>query len=147
MRVYASPGAVAVLALGLLVLVPLPGDGAAADCATPLLRFADGRTDARVAPGETVTVTGAGYVEGCDDGGDPDFACAPPLHEQPSEGVELWLRQSGEQRLLGTADARNVGDDLGRVSWSFVVPADAAEGRATLLPHGGAPLAIHVVAE
>ena len=147
MRSSTSPGAFAVLTFGLLVFVPLPGGGASASCATSLLRFEDGRTDARVAPGETVTVTGLGYVEGCDDGGDGDFGCAPPEHEQPREGIELWLRQAGEQRLLGTADARTVGDDFGRVSWSFAIPADAAVGRATLLPDGGESLAIHIVSE
>jgi hypothetical protein len=92
-------------------------------------------------------LTGTGFVKGCDDGGDSDFGCAAPKYEQPRDDIELRLRQRGEERLLATADAQNEGDDLGRVSWSATIPADAIAGRATLVPDGGEPLTIRIVPE
>ena len=38
------------------------------------------------------------------------------------EEVALKLPQGGEELLLATADARNNGDDLGRISWTVTIP-------------------------
>lgn len=137
----------AVTLVAVVVLVPLPVGSASADCATGILQFDDGRTQLSVVPGEVVTLTSAGYVKGCDDGGDPDVGCSAPLHEQPREDIELRLRQGGEERPLATVDAQNEGDDVGLVSWTVTIPVDAIAGRATFVPDGGQPLTVRVVPE
>jgi hypothetical protein len=147
LRPTTTRAAIALVAFGALVAIPLPGDYASADCAAPAIRFEDGRSHIRVAPGDSVTLTGTGFVKGCDDGGDSDFGCAAPQYEQPRDDIELELRQGGEERLLATADAENECDDLGRVSWSATIPADAIAGRATLVPDGGEPLTVQIVPE
>ncbi|MSW71418.1 MAG: hypothetical protein F2829_15335 [Actinobacteria bacterium] len=137
----------AVTLVAVVVLVPLPVDSASADCATGVLQFDDGRTQLSVVPGEVVTLTSAGYVKGCDDGGDRDVGCSAPLHERPREDIELRLRQGGEERPLATVDAQNEGDDVGLVSWTVTIPVDAIAGRATFVPDGGQPLTVRVVPE
>ena len=71
MRPRIRRSALALLVLGAVVVVPLPGDVASADCATSDLQFEDGRTQPEVVRGETLTLFANGFVKGCDDGGDP----------------------------------------------------------------------------
>lgn len=80
MRAQRIRTTLALATLCALVAVPLPGGPAAADCGPSVLSFADGRVEPRLVPGETVSVTAAGYVDDCDDGGDADdggWGCAP----------------------------------------------------------------------
>lgn len=126
---------VALGALVALASVPMPQHAAVAACVTGL-QF-DGEPDRRVvAPGETVTLSGAGYVEGCDDGGDPHMGCGAPLHERPRQDVELSLSQGSDEVVLAVADAEKVGDDFGHVSWIVTIPADVSLGRAVLSADG-----------
>jgi hypothetical protein len=143
-RAWAIKGAAGLVALGALVMMPSPHDFAAASCAAPLIQFADGRSLPLISPGETLTLTGEGFVRGCDDGSEEGFGCAPPPYEQPRKDVNLSLVRGAEEQLLETADARNDGDHLGRISWTVTIPADAEDGRATLVPDGGEPLPVRI---
>lgn len=141
--------AVGLAVLAALASVPLPRDPAAASCAAPGLTFRDGREQPRVTPGETVTLISDGYVDGCNDGGEtgPPFGCGTPAWEQPTQDVELRFRQPGRMETLATADAENVGDELGHISWTVTIPADAAAGHGVLVPDGGERLRIRVAPE
>jgi hypothetical protein len=128
------------LGFGVLVAlasIPIPQQSAVAACA-PGLRI-DRKLDiGMVAQGETITVVGSGYVQGCNDGGDPTPACGAPLYERPKEDIELRLSQDSDEVLLGVADATKVDDDFGRVTWTVTIPATADVGRAVLKADGAA---------
>ncbi len=128
------------LALGALlalVFVPMPQDAAVAACVAGL-QLEQELDVGMVAQGETITVVGEGYVQGCDDGGDPGVGCGAPLYERPKEDVELRLAQDANEVLLGVADAEQVDGDFGHVRWTVTIPADAAIGRAVLKADGAA---------
>lgn len=135
--------ALAAVLLGGFVVLPLPGDAASADCIAGVPRFEDGREPPLVTRGETFTIVGDGYVQGCDDGGD-SLGCGTPMHERPAEDVVLELHQRGETWRLATANAENDGDAVGHVSWTVTVPADAIPGRATLRADGGSALEVRI---
>lgn len=132
--------ALAVL-LGALALAPYPSTPAAASCAGPRL---DLPADPVLERGTTLTIEGAGFVEGCRDSmscsGSPGCeSCAyddPP--ERPLEDVDLVMVQRGRSWILGEADAGTAEEGrLGQVNWTFEVPADVRPGRAELIPGDG----------
>jgi len=116
------------VAFGALTLVPLPGHVAVAGC-EPGFGFAGQPNRHRVALGETVTLTGGGFTVGCDDNGDPEFACATPDSEKANKDVALVLRRGDTETTLATVDARHEGDDYGSISWTVTIPVDAAASR------------------
>ncbi len=125
------------------VIVPAPGERAAASCAAPVLETVGGSGHPPTVPrGSTITVRGRAFVKDCDDTGQGrgGFGCSSSQRRDPYGpliGIRLELRQSGRHWTLGTADGHG---DLGRVSWQVTVPAGAHPGRATLVAvHGGRP--------
>lgn len=129
------------LALGALAFAPYPSVPAAASCAGPILELP---TDPVLQRGTALTVEGAGFVEGCRDtmscSGVPGCESCEydePL-ERPDEDVDLVLLQRGRTWTLDTADAGTAEDDrLGRVTWSFTLPADVRRGTARLVAGDG----------
>ena len=132
------------LVLGALT-VPGPTAPAAASCPAPSLEV----VEALVLPrGSTVTVVGHHFAEGCQDviGCTSRLGCQSchrPDPPTPSQDVELRLVQGGRSWVLAVADADG-GDGLGRVTWTFAVPADAGPGRARLIPDDLHPVGVRV---
>lgn len=134
------------------VALPLPGDRAAASCAAPYLRIAGTPRELRppVRRGSTVTVTGFGFVDGCDDSrGTTTFGCFSHSEERepehPLPHLSLRVRQQGRAWALGTADAEKAAHQrLGRVTWEVRLPAALRPGRATLGADGSQPLVVLV---
>lgn len=99
-------------------------------------------------------MTGRGFVDGCDDtgGGSVGFGCSDDdadETETPLEDVELVALQGQpipEQTTLAVADAGNAEDnELGRVTWTFVVPDTLSPGPAVLKTAGSEPLEVRIV--
>lgn len=135
------------LLLGLAV-APVPQPPAAASCVGPSIDVAEGQVFKR---GATLTVTGEVFVDGCQDFGScsvggacQDQSCDYGPEPKPMEDVTLRLVQDGGRWNLGTTDAGESGDDEGRVSWTFEVPADARPGRAQLVADEILPVQIRV---
>jgi hypothetical protein len=126
-----------------LALVPLPRTPAAASCAAPSLEAAERSVLGR---GTTTTIEGRGFVDGCQD----NMSCSavPGCSHceyndpapKPLQDVALRLRQGNRRWLLGTADA----DHLGRVTWTFDLPAGLDRGPAILLPDIGEQLRVRI---
>lgn len=125
----------------------VPSGGAQASCAGPSLHARTVTTGApRLLVGDTMTVTGERFVEGCNDqGGGSVLGCSRDAGEEVTaqRQVALQLRQGGRTWDLGTADASEGQDRFGRISWSVRIPIDAAQGPATLLA-GNAKLPVVV---
>ena len=145
--------ALAVL-LGLLAAAPYPQAPAVASCAGPTLEVEDApAVPVVVRRGEQVTVTGRGFVDGCDDtGGGSAFGCSGDDEreiESPLADIELVLLQGQPtmtQTSLGVADAGSAEDgELGQVTWTFTVPEQQPLGPAVLKTEGSEPLRIRVV--
>lgn len=145
-----------VTALAGLAVLPLPQTPASASCATPRLSIEgveSGRARPALMVGESVTVLGRGFVDGCDDtGSSSTFGCSGDDGSEPSaplEDVELVALQgqpTPEQTPLATADAGSAEDDrLGWVTWTFVVPATLTPGPATLTTVGSEALRVRIV--
>ena len=133
-----------VLSFGLLaalLVMPWPLDTACAGCAGVL--EVEGSTMSLVSPGESFTVVGQGFTEGCDDNGDAGLSCGVQAYERPLQDIELRLVRGTATTSLGTEDARKEGDNYGLVTWTVEIPADAPPGRVTL-EAGGASLQLRV---
>ena len=140
-----------------LALVPYPGSPASASCAAPRLSVEGHAQDQQrvtLRPGEEVTVTGRGFVDGCDDGGEgpTGLGCSGDdggEAEVPLEDVELVAvqgRPTPEQMTLGVADAGSAEDDeLGWITWTFTVPESLSPGPAVLKTEGSEPLPVRIV--
>lgn len=149
------------LLTGLLgvAVVPYPDSPAAASCAAPSLAIDGKETEQRripLVPGEEVTVTGRGFSTGCDDTGEqsviPGCSGDDESDEEPVEpmqDVELVVlqgRQDPEQTSLAVADAGTAEEnELGQVTWTFVVPDTLAPGPAVLKTVGSEPLPVRIV--
>lgn len=147
------------LLTGLLgvAVVPYSDNPAAASCAAPSLSVEGHDTDQRVrlVPGEEVTVTGRGFVEGCDDTGGSSaspLGCSGDDHEEietPLTDIELVALQGQptmKETSLATADAGTAeDDDLGQITWTFVVPRTLSPGPAVLKTVGSEPLPVRIV--
>jgi hypothetical protein len=122
-------------------LAPYPAAPGAASCAAPMLAVegsAANRPD--VLAGAEVTVTGRGFVGGCDDGGPARVGCGAPDHDDVKPLTGVALRLGG--REVGVADAAG---DSGRVSWTFTVPPDLTPGPAVLEADGAEALHVRIV--
>ncbi|WP_121253659.1 hypothetical protein [Nocardioides ferulae] len=135
-------------------VAPFPQQPAAASCAAPSLEVPGAaRTPVVLHAGERVTVTGRGFVEGCDDtGGGSVLGCSGGDEgetEEPMSDVELVLlhgRPTPTQVSLAVADAGTADDGrLGQVTWTFTVPADQPLGPAVLKTEGSEPLRVRIV--
>lgn len=131
-----------------LAVAPLPQTPASASCAAPYLEL-DHRQelerDARVA------ITGQAFVDGCRDsmGCTVSLGCTSCEYDEPPEtplkNVRLRLVQGDRTWGLGVVDAETAGSGhLGRVKWTFEVPAGARPGPARLLPDGAEPVLIRI---
>jgi hypothetical protein len=125
-----------------LSLAPYSRTPAAASCAAPYL--GDGPIVLRQHGDQTVV--GRAFVDGCQDsmgcsagpGCDScEYADPPP---EPSQDVELRLRQAHHVWALATEDA----DDSGRVTWSFELPDGVRPGRARLLAGATGPVEVRI---
>jgi hypothetical protein len=115
---------------------------AAADCVAPTLEVRPRMTFDR---GTEVTVEGSSFRDGCNDTGTCSgfLGCqrcdyGPPA--QPSQDVVLTLRQAGRTWELAAVDA----EADGSVTWSVMLPADAARGPARLVAEGTHPVRIRL---
>lgn len=131
-------------ALLLVVAAPFPAEErAVASCAGPTLDLPGGPGLPR---GEVVVVTGAGFQDGCQDGGSCTVTpgCSRCVESEPPEvprsDVRLRLLQQGRGWDLGTAGA----DARSRVAWRFVVPTSARPGPARLLADGAGPVRVRL---
>lgn len=137
-----------------LSLAPYPSLSASASCAAPMLFIEGHQHDHQpldLHPGEEVTVSGRGFVDGCDDVGEGSsaFGCSgEDASEKPLEDVELVAlqgRSMPNRTSLATADAGSAdGDRLGWISWSFTVPASLEPGAAVLKTVGSEPLRVRI---
>lgn len=135
-----------VMLMCLAGLSMLPGSTSSASCAAPSLALA-GSDQPRpaVRRGAEVTVTGRDFIDGCDDtGGGSVFGCAEEDAEveEPMTDLDLVLRHGRPRQVvvLATADA----DSSGAVTWTFVVPLDAAPGPAVLRADTAQPLPVRI---
>jgi hypothetical protein len=129
-------------------LAPYPAPPATASCVGPYLKDAE---DLVLHRGDTVTVHGRAFAEGCRDtmtcsgwlGCDHcEYNDPPP---QPMTDVALVLRQRGRTWTLATADARTAEDNqLGWATWTFELPDDVQPGRARLLPESSEPVPVQI---
>ena len=136
-----------------LPLAPYPVTSAAASCAAPSLRVEGhqpGQRRVELVRGQEVTVSGAGFVDGCDDGGQAPsgFGCSGGDGEavEPLTDVELFVLQGREQTLVGVTDAGTADGNRGWVSWTFTVPQTLELGPAKLRTEGSEPLRARIVA-
>ncbi|GAA4367588.1 hypothetical protein GCM10023146_12190 [Nocardioides caricicola] len=153
-----APFLVLITALLGLALVPYPGSPAAASCAGPTLAI-EGHDDGRripLVPGEEVTVTGRGFSTGCDDTGSQSVtpSCSgddvgEEGKSEPMSDIELVVlqgKQTPEQISLAVADAGSAEDnELGQVTWTFVVPSTLSPGPAVLETVESEPLRVRIV--
>jgi hypothetical protein len=134
--------------LGLAVL-PYPAVPASASCAAPYLEVAERMVLER---GETATIEGRAFTGGgCQDSMSctSSFGCDSCTYDDPPpvpmEDVALRLMQAGRTWDLAVADAGNADDnELGWVTWTFEVPAEADRGPARLLPDDAQPVRIYL---
>lgn len=136
-----------------VAVAPYPQSPAHASCAAPVLQVSgsDG-VPVLLRRGERVTVTGQGFVDGCDDtGGGSVLGCSG--HDSrgttaPLTDVELVLVQGQPvttQTSLATSDAGDAsGGELGHIAWSFTVSAQQPLGPAVLKTEGSEPLRVRV---
>jgi hypothetical protein len=129
-----------------LAVAPFPETPASASCAAPTL---EGSQRLVLERGATVTVEGDYFVDGCRDaiGCSEGLGCDHCTDEpppRPMEDVGLQLVQGRRTWNLGVADAGAAGDQLGWVTWTFVVPAGAKPGSARLLPEHGETLKVRI---
>lgn len=84
-------------------------------------------------PGQQIVVTGRYFHSGCED--TVAYGCTgrqPPSDpEAPETGVVLTLVQGDRSWQLATADAGGRETNYA-ISWQVTIPADAADGAATL---------------
>lgn len=154
----------ALASLLVLAAAPYPQPPAQASCAAPRLQLegaagteradrAEGGSRPTLRRGEQVTVSGRGFVAGCDDepdaptldcsGGDEGGAGVP---ESDIALVLLRGRATMRQTVVAEADARGAEDgELGHVTWTFTVPARHPLGRAVLKTEGSEPLPVRLV--
>ena len=132
------------LVAGLLAfaVAPFPPAPAMASCAAPSLSDVDALV---LSPGVQATVTGASFMDGCQDSGTCSGvlacrSCDYGPEEKPTEDVGLQLRQHGHRWDLGTVDA----DTSGRATWTFAVPDGVRPGRARLIADGAQPETVRV---
>ena len=143
---------VSAILLGMAV-APYPQPAANAQCAGPTLKVQGVEEPlALFHRGEQVTVTGRGFVDGCNDGGGGSaFGCSGEDEEieVPLDDIELVLvRQKPvlHQTVLGISDAGNAKDgQLGWVTWTFTVPSDHPLGRASLVTEGSSRLPVRIL--
>lgn len=123
-----------------VALAPYPAGPATASCAGPSLDLEPREVLPR---GGALTVRGDAFADGCQDTGSCSgvLGCQscdygpPPV---PLEDVPLLLRQGGREWELGVVDAGTADEGaLGRTVWQVTVPADAAQGPATLVAGDG----------
>lgn len=129
-----------------LAIVPAPDPPASASCPAPYL---DTAGQLELQRGSTVTVEGRSFVRGCRDTMHCEVGCGscdydePP--EAPMEDVALRLVQGNRTWQLGSADAGAAADNrLGRLAWTFTVPADLSEGPARLVAEQAEPERIRI---
>ena len=108
---------------------------AAADCAAPQLDLEPG---ARLPRAGEVTVAGRFFKDGCNDVGSCHGVlgcqrCDYGPAAEPLAGLTLQLQQRGRTWDVATADATG---ELGEVTWTFDVPAEARRGPARLTVDG-----------
>lgn len=138
------------IALLAAVIALWPIETASACCVAPYLRVEDAREKRPiVSRGASVTVEGRAFVDGCNDtGGSSGFLGCTPQDDEPvvpHDDVALRITQGDRQWELGSEDAGTAADDqLGHVSWTFVVPDDLRPGRARLAADASEPLLILV---
>jgi hypothetical protein len=133
-----SPQVLVMTLLGLAVL-PYPAGPASASCAAPYLEVSEQTTLER---GEAATIEGRAFTGGgCQDSMSctSSFGCDSCTYDDPPavpmEDVALRLVQDGRTWDLAVADAGSADDnELGWVTWTFEVPAEADRGPARLLP-------------
>ena len=138
------------LLVGLLavVLAPFPAAPVSASCAGASFEGIDRLVLVR---GETATVEGRHFVDGCRD----TMSCSgvggcqsceydePP--EVPMQDVVLELRQDGRSWRLGTADAGTAEEQrLGHVTWTVALPDGVQPGRARLVADTAQPVRVRV---
>lgn len=136
-----------------LAFAPYPQPAAHAQCASPSLKVqgAD-ESPALLHRGDQVTVTGRGFVDGCDDtGGGSAFGCSGEDGETevPLDDIELVLvrqRPVLHQTALGVSDAGSAEDgQLGWVTWTFTVPNGHPLGRSSLVTEGSSRLPVRIL--
>ncbi|NBM16452.1 hypothetical protein [Streptomyces sp. GC420] len=132
-------GTLALLVLAAAVLVP--AEGANGICVGPELRVrAGGDGTPEVRAGETLTVEGVCFMEGCDDTGDSTgFGCSAGERgaTTPRRDVTLVLRQGQREWRLGQEDARSADEGPpGRITWRATVPEHLRPGPARLVADG-----------
>lgn len=116
-------------ALMAILVAPAP-EPAIAQCSGPYFDDIDNLVLTR---GQTATIEGRSFVDGCQDTGSCSVGCNADCdygpEPEPSTDITLQLVQRGHTWKLGVADA----DDDGRVTWTFEVPRRAQQGPAELL--------------
>ena len=117
-----------------------PVHGAAASCTAPTLavgappEHGPEPAPAVVVLGSRPTVTGDGFMTGCDDTGQGSGCRAPASEQEPMRDVALVLEQGGVSVVLATADAGQ--DDVHGILWHVRVPTRFRPGPATLSAAG-----------
>ena len=138
----------AVVTLVLATGVSLPWGSASGSCAGPELTLAESSVaEPVVRPGAALTVHGARFVDGCDDGGGSStFGCSSPEREveRAEQRVLLELVQGDRRWELGSADASTAATGrFGQVVWDVRLPAAVRRGPA-ILEAGNARLPVLV---
>lgn len=113
------------------------GPASSAACARQLAVY-----PAAVAAGEKVYVSGTGFTADCDD--TVEIVNGREVAEPvvPLTGIDVVLRQAGEEVARTTLDA----DAKGRFSTSLVLPAGATTGTVEVTAGDAEPSSIDVVA-
>lgn len=127
-----------------LTMLPLPPPPATASCAAARLVDVE---DLVLERGASATVEGEGFVDGCGDAGDCGLGCGEceTEEETPYRDIELRLVQRGRTFPLGIADAGSAADDeLGQVTWTFLVPRPVEPGPARLMTDVSEPARIRI---
>jgi len=127
---------------------PFPQTPASASCAAPYLEVSRQLVLER---GATLTIEGRAFVDGCQDvmGCSTGWGCDSCKYDDPPPtpivDVGLRLVQRGRSWTLGEADAQTAEtNDMGRVTWTFEVPAAAKPGPAQLLADQAEPVRIKI---
>jgi hypothetical protein len=130
-----------------LAAMPFPQPPASASCAGPYVKVSSRLVFQR---GATVTIEGRSFTNGgCRDsmGCTGSLGCESCEYDDPPptpmDDVGLRLVQRGHTWTLGAADAgSSASNQLGWVSWSFVVPHGVKPGPARLLAERAQPVRV-----